>query len=185
MRRCVGLDLSLTCTGAAVITQRVSGDCVANTTTVTSCGRRGDTLVDRHARLTTLGAEIVRSATPADLVVVEGPVTGTRGGSPLDRYALWWFVVGGLIRREVPVAVVAPASLKLAIAGSGRADKAAVAVALARLWPDVDVTSSDVSDAVGLAHLGAVHMGWPVTTLERHRQVKVAWPIFGAEELAS
>lgn len=180
MKRVCGLDLSLTCTGVAIITQRVCGDCIVNATTISSKGRRDDTLVDRHARLTSLGAEIVQHAATAELAVIEGPfLAGNRGGSPLDRAALFWFVAGALLRREVPVAVIAPSSLKLAIAGKGNADKAAVAVALNRLWPDVDVTSSDVSDAVGLAHLGAVWLGWPVTTLERHRQVKAEWPLFG------
>lgn len=146
------------------------------TSTVTSKGKRAASLVDRHARLTELGDDILHHAAMCDLVVIEGPFTGPKGGSPIDRHALFWFVAGGLIRREVSVAVVAPTSLKLAIAGKGNADKAALAVALMRLWPDVDVTSSDVSDAAGLAHLGAVWLGMDVPTLERHRTVKAEWP---------
>lgn len=179
MKRVVGLDLSLQCTGIGVITQRVGRPCIASAATVTSKGKRAASLIDRHARLTELGADVVHHAATAELAVVEGPfVGGTKGGSPIDRMALFWFVVGALIRREVPVAVIAPMSLKLAIAGKGNADKATLAVALTRLWPDVDVTSSDVSDAVGLAHLGAVYLGWDVVTLERHRSVKAEWPIF-------
>lgn len=176
LSRVVGLDLSMTCTGIGILTQTGQGVKVA-TGTVTSKGKRAASLVDRHARLTELGADILHHTRAACLAVIEGPTPGVKGGSPIDRHALWWFVVGGLVRRGVPVAVVAPTSLKLAIAGSGRADKAAVAVALTRLWPDADVTSSDVSDAVGLAHLGAVALGWDVPTLERHRQVKWSdWP---------
>lgn len=179
MMRVCGIDYSLTKTGIAVITKTVGGVCHLNTSTITSKGRRADSLVDRHSRITELGRDILLHASCADLVVIEGLVPGARGGSPYDRAAGWWWVVGGCIRREVPAAEIAPTSLKLAIAGSGKADKAAMAVALMRLWPDVDVTSSDVSDAAGLAHLGAVYLGWPVTTLERHRQVKVQWPLFG------
>jgi Holliday junction resolvasome RuvABC endonuclease subunit len=184
MRRVVGLDLSLTKTGIGIITQRADGTCTAVADTITSRGRRADDLVARHARLTELGKAIVHHAATAELTVVEGPVPGAKGGSPVDRWGLWWWVVGGLIRRDVPVAVVAPTSLKLAIAGSGRADKASLAVALTRLYPDVDVTSSDVADSVGLAHLGAVHLGWPVKVLERHRQVKASWPEFCGGEAA-
>jgi len=169
----------LTKTGIGIITQRAAGDCFAVADTISSRGKRADDVVSRHARITELGRAIAHHAATAELAVVEGPVTGTRGGSPVDRYALWWFVVGALVRREVPVAVISPKSLKLAVAGSGNADKATVAVALSRLWPDVDVTSSDVADAVGLAHLGAVYLEWPVKTLERHRQVKAQWPLFG------
>lgn len=175
MRRVCGIDYSLTCTGIALCVETSRGTRMV-TDTLTSKGKRDATLVDRHARITELSKAIVHHAALSDLVVIEGLVPGARGGSPHDRAAGWWWVVGGLIRREVPVAVVAPTSLKLAIAGSGRADKAALAVALMRCWPDVDVTSSDVSDAAGLAHLGAVRLGMDVPTLERHRQVKARWP---------
>jgi Holliday junction resolvasome RuvABC endonuclease subunit len=176
MRRVGGVDLSLTCTGVAVCVETSRGIKMV-TSTVTSKGKRAASLVDRHERLTELGNDILHHAGMCDLVVIEGPFTGTKGGSPIDRHALFWFVAGGLIRREVATAVIAPTSLKLAIAGKGNADKAAVAVALARLWPDVDVTSSDVSDAAGLAHLGAVWLGMDVPTLERHKTVKAEWPI--------
>lgn len=177
MPRVVGLDLSLTCTGVGVITLRQGRPCIASASTVTSKGTRAASLVDRHARITTLGNDIVHHAKGAELAVIEAPfASGTKGGSPIDRMALFWFVAGALIRREVPVASIVGSSLKLAITGKGNCDKAALAVAITRLWPDVDVTSSDVSDAVGLAHLGAVYLDWPVETLERHRAVKAEWP---------
>lgn len=175
MRRVIGIDFSLQCTGVAVCVETKRGTHMA-TSTVTSKGKRAASVVDRHARLTQLGQEILHHAGVADLVVIEGMIPAMKGGSPTDRSAGWWFVVGGCVRREVPVAVVSPTSLKLAIAGKGNADKAALAVALMRLWPDVDVTSSDVSDAAGLAHLGAVWLGMDVPTLERHRTVKAEWP---------
>lgn len=174
-RRVVGLDLSLTCSGIAICVETRTGLRML-TDTITSKGKRAASIVDRHERLTQLGNDILHHAATADLAVIEGPFAGTKGGSPVDRFALFWFVTGGLIRREVPVAVVPPTSLKLAIAGKGNADKAALSASLVRLWPDVDVTSSDVSDAAGLAHLGAVWLGWPVITLERHRTVKAEWP---------
>jgi Holliday junction resolvasome RuvABC endonuclease subunit len=172
-----GIDYSLTCTGLALMSQLRDGPVKLTTGTVTSKGTRAASLPDRHERITTIGKEILHFAGKAELAVIEGLTPGAKGGSPVDRFAGWWFVVGGLIRRGVPVAVVAPTSLKLAIAGKGNADKAAVAVAVERLWPDTEITSSDVSDAVGLAHLGAVAWGWDVSTLERHRQVKwTEWP---------
>lgn len=176
MRRVAGLDLSLTCTGIAICVETSRGTNMV-TDTVTSKGKRAATLVDRHARLTELGRDIVHHASVCDLAVIEAPTPATKGGSPIDRHALWWFVVGALIRREVPVVSIVGSSLKLAITGKGNCDKASLAASLARLWPDVDVTSSDVSDAAGLAHLGAVWLGMDVPTLERHRTVKAEWPI--------
>lgn len=178
MKHIIGLDLSLTKTGIGIITQRATGDCIATADTITSSGHRADDLLNRHTRITELTQQITHHASTTNLAIIEGPVTGTRGGSPVDRYALWWSVASALIRREIPVAVISPKSLKLAIAASGNADKATVAVALNRLWPNVDITSSDVADALALAHLGAVHLGWTVVTLERHRQVKAEWPPF-------
>lgn len=177
----VGIDLSLTCTGLALMSQLQGGAVKLSTGTCTSKGKRAASIPDRHERLVTLGKDILHFAGRAELAVIEGPTPGVKGGSPVDRHGLHWFVMGGLIRRGVPVAVVAPTSLKLAIAGSGRADKAAVAAAVMKLWPATEITSSDVSDAVGLAHLGAVAWGWDVSTLQRHLDVKwTEWP--GAAE---
>lgn len=174
--RVAGVDLSLVCTGIALCI-RTRDETTMVTSTVTSKGKRAALIPDRHARLSTLVADILRYVGTVDLAVIEGPFAG-KGGSPIDRFGLWWSVVGGLVRREVPVAVVPPTSLKLAITGRGNADKAALSASLVRLWPEVEVTSSDVADAAGLAHLGAVWLGWPVHTLERHRTVKAEWPLF-------
>jgi Holliday junction resolvasome RuvABC endonuclease subunit len=174
--RIVGIDFSLTCTGVGEIVRQPGAAPVASAATFGSSGNRADTLPDRHERLTDLANRVVEHCAGARLAVVELPTTGARGASPIDRHHAWWLIVGGLVRREVPVATVASTSLKLAIAGSGRADKAALAIAVERLWPGLDVSSSDVSDAVGMAHLGAVRLGWDVPTLERHHQVKAVWP---------
>lgn len=174
-KRVVGLDLSLTKSGIAIVVATSRGTTLV-TDTIASKGTRAASLVDRHARITTLGRDILHHAAVSDLVVIEGLFTGPKAGSLIDRAALWWWVVGGLIRREVPVAVVSPMSLKLAIAGSGKADKVQVALALAKLWPDADLGNNDSADAAGLAHLGAVWLGMEVPTLARHRDVKAEWP---------
>lgn len=179
MTHIAGIDYSMTAAGVA----RLSDAGVMDTEVVKSVGHLADSLVDRHQRLVHHAAQVVEFAGYADLCVIEGPSFGSKGGSQLDRYAGWWFVVSGLIRREVPVAVMSPKSLKLAIADSGNADKAAMASAMTRIYPDVKVSSSDISDAMGLAHLAAVRLAWPVKTLERHRKVKCAWPEFGIDDL--
>jgi Holliday junction resolvasome RuvABC endonuclease subunit len=175
-----GIDPSIASTGIARITDtaRLTSETVAST------GKRSDTLVDRDRRLTGMATRILDAAGQAHLAVIEGLIV-TPGGSPLDRHALWWLIVGGLIRREIPVAVVHPTTLKLAIGGHGRADKVAVAMAIGKLYPnDADeVTGNDVADAAGLAHLGAVRLAWNVETLERHRTPKwTEWPTFGIDD---
>jgi crossover junction endodeoxyribonuclease RuvC len=180
MNHVSGVDFSLVACGVANVT--AAGEMVTHV--VKSAGKRADSLVDRHQRLTHHAAQIVEAVGYADLAVIEGPSFGSVGGAQFDRYAGWWFVVSRLIEREVPVAVMPPASLKLAIADHGRADKAAMASAITRMYPDITVFSSDISDAMGLAHLGAVRLGWPVKTLERHRKAKCMWPLFGIDDVA-
>lgn len=175
MKRVVGLDLSLTKSGVAVIVATSRGVKLV-TDTVSSTGKRADNLVTRHARITTLAKELMHHASVADLVVIEGLFVGPNAGSLIDRSALFWWMAGGLIRRDVPVAVIPPTSVKLGIAGKGNADKVQVALAMAKMWPDADLGNNDSADAAGLAHLGAVWLGMDVPTLERHKQVKAEWP---------
>lgn len=178
MIRIAGLDTSLTSTGIGIITRRVSGDCLATATTITSRGKRNDGLPERATRIAGLAEAIDHAVGSVALAVIENPAHGSRGGSPMDRHYLWWLVVSKLIARGVPVAVCAPATRAKFATGSGKADKAAVSAAITRLWPELELTNSDEADAVCLAHAGAVRLGWPVETLQRHRDALAAihWP---------
>jgi crossover junction endodeoxyribonuclease RuvC len=194
MKLVVGLDLDLAKCGIGIITYRTTrGDCLVVSEKLTSPlvktgprdakGKLTETLVDRHARITDISGQVCHFALSADLVVIENKFAGSPGGKSIDRHGAYWHVVGRCIRKNIPVVELAPASVKLAITGTGRADKAAVAGALSRLWPDWTIGSDDEADAVGCAHLGAVYLGWPVKTLERHRQVKTTWPTFFDSEV--
>lgn len=172
----LGVDLSLTCSGVAAITHRPDGPTI-ETYAVESSGRQKAPLPERHHRIAHLADRVLDHAGQPDLAVVEATIAASfAGGAVLDRHGLWWAVVGGLIERDVPIATVVPSALKKAITDNGKADKAVVAAELLRLWPDLRITSSDVADAAGLAHLGAVRLGWPVQTLARHRRVVAVWP---------
>lgn len=135
MQRVAGIDTSLTSSGIGIITRRGDGVCLASATTITSRGRRADGLPERATRITELAQAIDRAVGPVVLAVVESPAHGAQGGSPMDRHHLWWLIVGRLLARGVPVAVCAPATRAKFATGTGRADKAAVAAAIARLWP--------------------------------------------------
>jgi crossover junction endodeoxyribonuclease RuvC len=189
MRRVVGLDLDLAKCGIGIITHRVArGDCIVISEKLTAPlvktgpldgkGKPTETLVDRHTRITDISEQVCHFALTADLVVIENKFAGSPGGKSIDRHGAYWHVVGRCIRKNIPVVEISPKSVKLAITGSGTSDKAAVAGALQKLWPDWTIGSDDEADAVGCAHLGAVYLDWPVKTLERHRQVKTAWPTF-------
>lgn len=178
MHRVCGLDTSLTATGIAIITQRTNGTCIANTTTITSRGQRADTLTTRAQRITTLRNTILDTIHRPQLVVIEGPSHGSKGGSPLDRHGLWWHTITALIETETPVAVCAPTTRAKFATGTGTADKAAVAAAITRLWPTTHLSNTDEADALVLAHTAAVFLGWDVPTLQRHRDAlpAITWP---------
>lgn len=189
MQRVVGLDLDLAKCGVGIITRRPHrNDCIVSSTKLTAPLRKTgppdvkdkptETLDDRATRIVDIADQACHFALSADLVMIENKFAGTAGAKSIDRHGAYWQVIIRCRRANIPVVEIAPTSVKLAITGDGRADKAKVSGALGRLWPDFTVESDDEADAVGIAHLGAVYLNWPVVSLERHRQVKVSWPIF-------
>lgn len=160
----VGIDVSMVSTGLA----RISPDGIAYTWTATSVGRRHDTITERSHRLRTLAAEVVGTVHDDDCVVIEAPSHGSVGGSVWDRAGLWWLIVARLTARDIPVIAIAPMSRAKWATGSGKSDKAAVATAIGRLFPDVDITCSDEADALILAHAGAVALGYTVPAKAHH-----------------
>lgn len=194
MRFVVGLDLSLTSAGVAIITEN-SRRTVLNTEVFKSApirtgppgknGKPTETLRDRYVRMRDHSQTIIHYAATADLVVIEGLINAP-GGGVQDRTALWWIVVGACMRRDVPVAVASPPAMKRVITGKGNADKVEVALAIQKLWPNAKLGNNDTADAAGLAHCGAVALGWDVETLERHKtMVWTNWPEFAPVREAS
>lgn len=172
MTRILGIDPSLARTGVGILDY--ADPIHARAEIVESFGRRGDTIRDRDARLNVIANEVCAYAVPTTvLAVIEAPAFGAHGGSTWDRAGLWWRIVHRLHGRDIPVVMVAPTTLKKWATGSGRADKSDVAVAMARLWPGVDAASNDGWDGLGLAHLGAQALGWPVP-VRAHHAVSVA-----------
>ena len=176
--RIVGLDLSLTATGVAVI----DGDEIT-TTTIRSTGGKDDTIAQRVHRLGVLEHAIARAAFPLEsetaLVVVEGPSFGQQrqGGEHL-RAGLWWRIVA-TATWHAGVAEVPPAALKRFATGKGTAGKDQVLLAAARRFPHVDVADNNQADALWLAAIGAQHLGVPVVDLpQAHLTVmdKIRWP---------
>lgn len=186
----VGIDASLTSTGIAML----NGDGVY-TTTRKSTGKRNDTIGQRSERLSKLADDIIDGfwdpfgnvprLNRAELVVIEGPTPGTRGGSVWDRAGLWWAVVSKLDCDRL--AIVAPSTRAKWATGNGRSDKAAVATVAARLCPDVELRNSDEADALVLALMGEHAMqgdAWQHHTKYRYESLlKVAWPTAIAAKL--
>lgn len=183
----LGIDPSLTGTGVA----RIVKDGPVQVRHFGSTGRRRDTLVDRRARLLKLANAVDEwmHGEPLDpnsdhwvdwgkpqLAVIEGPSHGSKGGSAWDRAGLWWQLVSAVGVSNV--AVCTPPTRAKWATGSGRADKAAVAAAVTRLWPRVELDCADCADALALATIGAQHLGWDVPSRAHHQAARAAvrWP---------
>lgn len=154
----LGLDLSLSQSGAAQVHQ--SG-LVQTWRFATDPLPAGATLEAEAARLVDITAWAVgRGTVGTVLAILEAPSLGSTTGKQHERAALWWMVVRALSRLAVPVGCVAPSSLKHKIAGSGKADKAAMGRAVHALYPKhgLDRVSDDEWDAVGLATVGVIKL---------------------------
>jgi crossover junction endodeoxyribonuclease RuvC len=155
----VGLDLSLTSTGFAILTDTGAELSTRRSTAATTLRGR----YHRLARLTTL---IVDDCDRAALVVVEGPSHGQgRQAGQHDRAGLWWLVVRQLHALGYDVAEVPPACRARYATGKGNAGKAAVVAAVARRYPWADLTGTgaeDKADALLLAAMGRRRLGYPI-----------------------
>lgn len=166
----LGLDLGLAHVGAAqlhqngrVYTWRLDTQPLPDNAPIADVTNRIHT-VTRWA--------ISRGTTSTTLAVLEAPSYASQHGQPHERGGVWWATARGLIRAGVPVASVAPRSLKAKIGGPN-ATKEIVRDALARMYPGNGIhrISLDESDALGLAVLGVAKLaictdGWTGPWLE-------------------
>ncbi len=168
--RIYGLDLSLTSTGLA-----------------SSLGWsevvKPPSKLRSHDRLAHLKAAILGRVNGADLVVVEGPSYGSQAGQAghHERAGLWWMVTHALWKRDVPLAVAPPATVKRFACGKGNASKDDVLVACCRRFEWFS-GGNDESDSVWLAAMGADWFGQPMAQMpaaNRKALDGAAWPEFG------
>lgn len=173
--RAVGIDLSLTATGWASLT-----DAGVRTGVVKSKpheGLRG--FIDRSHRIAD-ELEAVAAITHDTLVVIEGTSLHSKSSS-LDRiFGHWWMTVERLclILDAEPV-VVTPNQRAKYGTGKGNASKDAVMLATARRYPDVEISDNNTADAVLLLAMAARHLGEPLeeSLPEAHLEpmTKVRW----------
>ena len=182
--RVAGLDPSLTGFGVAV----TSGPGVMPLLYRLASRLRG------HERLEYLRTEVRRLAEGADLAVIEGLSFGAKGNTLLELAGLQHVVRHELWLMGIPYALVSPAQVKQYMTGKGTADKIAVAMALARKLPRVELLSEDESDALAAACMGAHWAGEPLfeptkaqaevlyakwATKGKKGLPKIAWPDMG------
>jgi Holliday junction resolvasome RuvABC endonuclease subunit len=170
--RVAGIDVSLTSTGIATL---------GGTTHVPTTGRRRDPLAARHRRLTHISRTVLEQIGDVDLAVVEGPSHHSIGGSTWDRGGLWWLIIDGLLRRDIPTAVVAPRGRAKYATGNGNAGKDAVIDAAETRYGRT-FANDDEADAWVLMAMGYHQAGHPLAEVPAGHAVAlvaVEWPEFG------
>jgi crossover junction endodeoxyribonuclease RuvC len=110
-----------------------------------------------------------------DLVVLEGPAYGMTAGQRghHERAGLWWHLAEHIDWRGVRILVAPPQAVKTYATGKGNASKELISVEVARRFrhvPADQLTTSDASDALVLAALGAAHLGRPVVDVPSHHR---------------
>lgn len=175
----VGLDLSLTSTGAASVLGGKAGlACI-----------RPDPGAGDHLRIDFVRTRVWQLAAHAALVVIEGPSYGSVTGKQHERAGLWWICTRMLWRAGIPYAVVAPAALKKYALGKGSGKgtgKDQVLAAAVRRYPMAAADGNDVADALVLAAMGADHLGCPLAPVPQANRAALAgvkWP--GLRELVT
>lgn len=160
-----GIDTSLTSTGVAVVRspERVE------TSTVTSKppAPGTETVRTRFERMEKITAGILDLVDGADVVGIESPAYGMRNaGKVHDRSGLWWWTVGQLEARGVPVVEVTPPSRMMYATGKGNAGKDLVLVTAAATYKQAEITGNDVADAVVIAAMVSRLAGQPIELRE-------------------
>lgn len=158
-RRVIGIDLSMTSTGLAVIANET-----IETHTVTSKPDAG-TLRSFLARSEKIAKQIDDAVklTRTDLVVIEGIAFGAKSSSLDKIHAHWWLVIKHLCEYvdQEPVVITSGQRCKYAT-GIGNAKKDIVLAAVIKRYPQADPAGNDEADAVIFAAMGARHLGHPV-----------------------
>ena len=164
----IGLDLSMTSTGIA--------STLGWTRRIQTKPQQYDTT---FARLRDIRARVIDCARGADLVVVETLAMNSQTGQHLTRAGLWHLVMEAIDAADIPWAEVAPTALKKYATGKGNAPKDTMMLAVARRFPEWEITGNDEADAVALAAMGADYLGCPLVEMPKvHREslAKVVWP---------
>ncbi len=172
--RCIGLDLSITCTGIAG----------PGWTDTIKPSKKLDTL----ARIDVIVRELTdRFLAGVDLVALEG-IAMAAHDTNRQIAGLNWIVRRELWKRGVPFASVPPMTLKQFICGKGNASKADVVREVTRRF-DWFEGGEDEADAVVLAAMAAERVGAPMAFMPKAQRdaamAKVAWPeLAGLEQAA-
>jgi crossover junction endodeoxyribonuclease RuvC len=162
----LGIDPSLTGTGFARLYLDANG-WHGVTWTDGRDGKLKESLIQRDERITTIAGNLRVDSWNLTAAGVESPAYGAPGGSTWDRAGLWWRLVHKVQAHDVPLIQVSSAERQKFAVGHAHSkknpvDKADVAMAVAKMWPDVDIRGNNAADALVIASIVAAVAGLPV-----------------------
>lgn len=163
----LGIDTSLTGTGFAYL-RCTDGEWTGTTWTSGRKGKRNEPLPMRYERIRLIAREVHNVQLHRVIAAgIEEPAYGAPGGSTHDRSGLWWQVAHELMDWKVPLHEVNSSTRKKFATGSAGSvknpvDKADVAMAAAKMWPEVGIKGNNAADALVIASVIAVAVGLPV-----------------------
>lgn len=160
MLRVLGIDPSLSSTGWALASAGLYGDPGWTRGTIKTKP------VSTHP-LTLLRFDEILSALDAalgplqpNLAVIEGPAFAQSNGKSHERAGLWWAIYNHIAReRSISTLVIGPTLRSKYATGRGNAGKDEVMLAVAKRYPEANVSNNNEADAVALAAMGARWLG--------------------------
>lgn len=162
----LGIDPSLTGTGFARLHLDSNG-WHGVTWTDGRDGKRNEPLSMRGERITRIAGNLRIDAWDVTAAGVEEPAYGAPGGSTWDRAGLWWGLVHKVLAADVPLIQVNNKHVQVFAVGHAHSkknpvDKADVAMAVAKMWPDIEIRGNNAADALVIASIVAAVAGLPV-----------------------
>jgi crossover junction endodeoxyribonuclease RuvC len=179
--RVVGLDLSLSSTGAASVRSPLEGeDPIVRTWRFKYRAKqpRENAAVYAHLRMRYLIGSVSAVVSGADLCMIEDMPYGAKGSAVTGLAGLQWVIRHQVWHLGVPYVVVGPKQRAKWITGNGSAGKDECLAAAIKRFPDADLRGNDEADALTLAAMGAQHLGFPLVKMPAsadEQLAKVAW----------
>jgi crossover junction endodeoxyribonuclease RuvC len=175
----LGLDLSLTATGIAIVRTGDEGDHRYRTEVIKRPAKARDWPERQQVRwmIDEILTVVYDVGAQWDLAVVEGLAFGSKTGHAATRAGLWWLVTDH-IYVDMPLAVLSPAARAKYATGRGNAGKDDVMREVARRFPHFG-GGEDEADALVCAAAGADHLGHPIAAMpatHRAALAAVEWP---------
>jgi crossover junction endodeoxyribonuclease RuvC len=154
--RVLGIDPSLTSTGLALIEDGK----VTEIDRVRSKKKGHDRVQDILTQIWSFTRPDLEGRTVT--VGIEGPAMHAKGSSVVQIFGLWGVITHYLWTLHVPYYVVTPSGRCKYATGKGNADKDQVLAAVIRRYPDAEVASNDIADALVIAAMGSRYYGHPL-----------------------